>query len=204
MTVRRQLKLKVCDVTACEAMCCHDGAYLEPQEEAFLKELVERVPALKAQLPEEFIVDGFWDGELLGRKTATRPQHYDNPDYPAHFTRTRCVFGDAQGFCELEKLGRARGQHPWTFKPMLCWQFPLQEDGGKPRPPSVDPRRDPHRLPGYPGYVSCVGCGKHDESGQPWRQALKGELAYLAQHPQQPLLGSPGHTVDELLADAPE
>ena len=39
------LRLSVCDVSACEAMCCYDGVYLEPQEEAFLHELVERVRA---------------------------------------------------------------------------------------------------------------------------------------------------------------
>ena len=42
MAGKQELKLAVCDVTACEAMCCHDGVYLEPQEEAFLRELVER------------------------------------------------------------------------------------------------------------------------------------------------------------------
>lgn len=199
MAGKQQLKLAVCDVTACEAMCCHDGVYLEPQEEAFLRELVEAVPALKAHLPAEFIVDGWWQGEPLGRKTATRPQHYANPQFPAHFTRTRCVFGDAQGFCELEKLARARGQHPWTFKPSVCWLFPLHESRGKAQPPSADPQQDPHRSEGYPGYVSCVGCGRHDETGRPWREALAGELQWYDRCKPLPVLGSPGHTVQELL-----
>jgi hypothetical protein len=194
-----ELRLSNCDVTVCEAMCCYDGAYIEPQEEAFLHELVRRLPALQARLPAEYIVDGHWGGESLGRKTATRAHDYTNPAYPAHFARTRCVFADAQGFCELEKLARSRGQHPWTFKPSVCWLFPLHQEDGTPEPPPLKPRDDPYREPGYPGYSTCVSCGRHDSKGQPWRNALTAELAYLAKAQQLPLLGSPGNSVEELL-----
>ena len=98
------LKLSVCDIRQCEGRCCYDGVYLLPGEESFLRELVARVPALAAQLPREFIVDGIWNGQSLGRKTATRPVNYQATDFPPHFTRTRCVFSDAVGLCELEKL----------------------------------------------------------------------------------------------------
>jgi hypothetical protein len=193
------LKLSVCDVTRCEAMCCYDGVYLEPQEEAFLLELVERVPALKDRLPAQFIVEGWWEGQHLGRKTATRAHAYRNPDFPAHFARTRCVFADAQGFCELEKLARSRGQHPWTFKPATCWLFPLHEDQGVPEPPPVDAADDPYRQPGYPGYSTFVSCGRHDPRGRPWQEALLRESDYLTAAGSLPLLNSPGHTVRELL-----
>jgi hypothetical protein len=195
------LKLVVCDVTRCEAMCCYDGVYLEPQEEAFLRELVERVPSLKAHLPEAFIVEGWWEGEHLGRKTATRPQAYRNPHFPAHFARTRCVFADAQGFCELEKLALARGQHPWTFKPSTCWLFPLHEDQGAPEPPPVDPADDPYREPGYAGYSTVVPCGRHDPQGRPWQDALLRETGYLSAAKSLPVLNSPGHTVSDCLND---
>ena len=196
-------KLQVCDVLKCEAMCCYDGAYLDPQEEAFLNELVARVPALKAHLPEEFVVEGSWNGEHLGRKTATRVHEYQSPDFPKHFTRTRCVFGDAQGFCELEKLARARGQHPWTFKPSVCWLFPIHAErvGEEVEPPVCNPKDDPYRHAGYPGYGTVVGCGRHDDCGKPWREALTGELAYLAQARRLPILGSKGNTVKDLLGE---
>ena len=196
-----QLRLATCDVSRCEAMCCYDGVYLDEQEEAFRVELVKAVPALKAHLPEQFIVEGYWRGEHLGRKTATRPQQYTNPDFPPHFARTRCVFADAQGFCELEKLARSRGQHPWTFKPAVCWLFPLYEENGVPEPPPLKQRDDPYREPGYPGYSTFVPCGRHEACGSNWRDALAGELAYLARARQLPILGSEGNTVEELLAD---
>ncbi len=194
------LKLSVCDVSQCEGRCCYDGVYLLPGEEGFLRDLVARVPALAAILPAEFVVDGMWKGEHLGRKTATRPVEYKSPDFPAHFTRTRCVFSDAAGYCELEKFARSRGQHPWAFKPTTCWMFPLQDDDGEPAEPVRGPDDDPYVTSDYAGYASCVSCGRHDPAGTPWRQAVAREIAYLEAAPRLPLLGTPGHTVEELLA----
>lgn len=192
--------LKPCDVRQCEAMCCYDGAYLLEGEEAFLVELLAKVPQLREKLPAEFVVDGWWNGEKLGRKTATRAQEYANPDYPAHFTRTRCVFSDATGYCRLESFARERGQHPWTFKPAVCWMHPLQDEDGVPEAPVATPAEDPYRSPTYPGYSPFTACGRHCADGVHWKIALAREIAYLKAAKQLPLLGSPGHTVDELLA----
>jgi hypothetical protein len=173
------LCLSVCDVRACEARCCYDGVYLQPGEERDLRELVAREPALRARLPEEFIVDGYWDGEPLGRKTATRPHEYRSPEFPAHFARTRCVFADDAGFCELQKLALEKRLHPWTFKPTTCWMFPLQDDDGVPAAPVASPAEDPYATPRYPGYANFVPCGRHDPQGRPWRMALHEEIAWL-------------------------
>jgi hypothetical protein len=194
------LKLKVCDIDECQGRCCYDGVYLQGAEEQFLRDLLARVPELAAKVPAEFVVDGYWDGELMGRKTATRPEQYSAADFPAHFTRTRCVFGDTRGFCELEKFARGRGQHPWSFKPTTCWMFPLQDEDGKAVEPVRGPEDDPYRTPEYPGYACVVPCGRHDAAGQPWRKALTREIGHLTAAPRLPLLGTPGHTVDELLA----
>jgi hypothetical protein len=195
-----KLRLSACDVTQCEGRCCYDGVYLQPGEEEFLRELVAKVPQLGAVVPQDFIVDGYWDGELLGRKTATRPHDYRSADFPAHFTRTRCVFADQQGFCELEKFARGNGQHPWSYKPTTCWMFPLQDEDGAVAEPVCGQEDDPHCTPAYPGYASVVSCGRHDAAGKPWREALVREIAWLEAAPRAPKLGTPGHTVDELLA----
>ena len=44
-----------------------------------------------------------------------------------------------------------------------------------------------------------TACGRHCADGQHWKSALRSEIAYLRAAAQLPLLGSPGHTVDELL-----
>ena len=193
------LRLSRCDLSECEGRCCYDGVYLLPAEEQFLRQLVERLPQLRARLPDEFIIDGYWEGSLLGRKTATRAHEYHSADYPAHFTRTRCVFADERGLCELEKLARHNGMHPWSFKPTTCWMFPLQDDAGEPAEPVRGLDDDPYCTPEYPGYASCVPCGRHDPTARPWREALQQEIDYLNQARKLPMLGSPGHTVDELL-----
>jgi len=193
-------RLARCDLELCEGRCCYDGVYLLPAEEEFLRELVARLPALRATLPGEFIVDGYWAGAFFGRKTATRLHDYRSADFPAHFSRTRCVFADAKGYCELEKLARSSGMHPWSFKPTTCWMFPLQDDDGEPAAPVSGPEDDPYHTREYPGYATCVPCGAHREDGRPWREALREEIEYLAQALKLPLLGTPGHTVDELLA----
>jgi hypothetical protein len=185
-----ELRLKTCDPRACEAMCCHDGVYLDEGEERRLRALVERTPALRARLPAEYVVEGWWNGERLGRKTATRPHAYRNADWPAHFPRTRCVFADEAGLCELQKLGMERRQHPWRYKPFTCWMFPLDEQDGEAQAPEADPRADPHNVPGYPGYASVVPCGRHDPQGAPWQEALAGELRRFAEVRDQADLGS--------------
>ncbi len=43
-------------------------------------------------------------------------------------------------------------------------------------------------------------CGRHDAQGLPWRDTLQQEIHYLQQAADLPLLGTPGHTVDDLLA----
>ncbi len=160
----------------------------------------KKLPELRAKVPEQFVVDGYWDGEFLGRKTATRPNEYRSADFPAHFTRTRCVFGDSQGFCELEKFARNNGQHPWSYKPTTCWMFPLQDEDGAVAEPVRGQADDPYFTRDYPGYASCLPCGRHDPAGKPWRESLAREISYLEAAPRPPKLGTPGNTVDELLA----
>ena len=104
-------------------------------------------------------------------EAATRPHAYRNPRFPAHFTRTRCVFADGQFCLKLEKFARSRAQHPWTFKPSVCWLFPMQESAGKPVAPVADQREDPFQLADYPGYETIVNCGRHDAAGRLDRSA---------------------------------
>jgi hypothetical protein len=177
--MQQQLRLKTCELAECEAMCCHDGVYLSAEEERRLKQLVDSTPALRARLPAEYVVDGWWNGHPLGRKTATRPHAYRNTEWPAHFPRTRCVFADEAGRCELQKLGLQRKRHAWRYKPFTCWMFPLDERDGRALPPSADPAGDPYRTAQYPGFVSVVPCGRHDPEGQPWQRALARELQHF-------------------------
>ncbi len=176
--------LRRCDLARCEAMCCYDGAYLRPGEEARLHETVRAHPDVFAFLPASYVVDGAWQAKLLGRKTAVRPHRYAQPDFPAHFRQTRCVFALADGRCSLQVLAVRLGEHPWARKPRACWLHPLREGPHGPVPPPIDHAGDPDRWgEGYPGFVTYTACGRHREDGAPWRAVLAAELAYYARPP---------------------
>jgi hypothetical protein len=168
-------------------------------EEAFLTELVNKLPELKSILPKEFIVDGYWQGEFYGRKTATRPHEYRNLNFPKHFTKTRCVFADNDGYCELEKISRNKGIHPWTFKPATCWLFPLGVKNGEVQPPPANSTDDPFKFDGYDGYVTKVPCGQHQDDGDDWKISLSKEIKYFEKAKNLPILGSENNEVNKLL-----
>lgn len=175
-----QVLLKQCNLNECEARCCYDGVYLQPGEEERIRAAVADEPELFAQLPENFIVDGSWEGRVSGRKTAIRPHHFKHPGFPPHFTRTRCVFCAPDHLCLLQAYSVMKGLHKWAFKPAACWLFPLQlKKGGQPAPPPGPGEPDPDCLgPDYPGYPTFVPCGQHRPDGQIWQEVLREEIAH--------------------------
>jgi hypothetical protein len=171
------VRLGRCDLAACEALCCHDGAYVEPDDEERIGAARAAYPEFFHDMPAEAIVEENWRGLGAGRKTATRPWTYRR-QIPAHFPATRCVFADGQGWCRLESAARAHGLHPWTFKPVTCFLFPLAD--GDPASGPATPGRDPFDLgPDYPGFATVVDCGRHQPAGRPWHEVLRDELAML-------------------------
>lgn len=172
------VRLQRCDVIVCEALCCHDGAYVEPEDETRIAAAMERWPEFFRHVPAGPIVEENWRGLGGGRKTAVRPWRYRR-EIPAHFPSTRCVFAEDNGFCSLESVARAHGLHPWIFKPVTCFMFPLVEDDPSNGP--APPGEDPFDLgPSYPGFATIVDCGRHRPGGQPWRDLLREELDAVA------------------------
>ena len=177
---RSHVKLRVCNLGECEARCCYDGVYLEDGEEAKLIDLVASAPGFFENLPHDFIVDGSWGGgRIVGRKTAVRPYEYRAANFPAHFSRTRCVFCSDDHKCLLQVLAVRRGLHKWTYKPKTCWMFPMELDDREPAPPPSVSEPDPQCLgEKYPGFVKFVPCGQDRPDGDPWEQALAEEIKY--------------------------
>ena len=172
-------RLQHCDLQDCEARCCYDGVYLWEREEEKIREIVASDVAFFDNLPEEYIVDGFWDGEYEGRKTAIRPYEFKRADFPDHFTRTRCVFCSADHKCMLQLLAVKRGLHKWAYKPTKCWLFPLRIVDSELTPPLAINEPDANCLgDDYPGYANYTFCGLDREEGDPWDQNLAEELEY--------------------------
>ncbi|QJX79983.1 DUF3109 family protein [Priestia megaterium] len=177
------LKLKRCDLTKCKAMCCYDGVYLEKGEEEKIREIVQIYPDYFQHLPKDFIVDGKWKGVADGRKTATRPYNYNDPEYPKHFEQTRCVFATKDHLCSLQIASTNESTHHWDFKPQSCWKFPLQEENNHIKPPVFNKENDPYNLgTDYPGYASFTECGKYKEDGEQWNLVLREEIDYFSKN----------------------
>ena len=168
-------KLHYCELNECEGVCCSDGAFLLPEEEAIIQDAVSRYPDHFRHLPDNFILDSEWHGNV-GRKTAVYPLSYKNK--PAHFADTRCALSEQDGKCSLQTLAVKLGKHKWHFKPMGCWLFPLSADeSGLVAPPRTR-REDPNNLgKHYPGFAAAAPCGKHHEKGKVWWIQLKEEVA---------------------------
>jgi tetratricopeptide (TPR) repeat protein len=172
-------KIKSCGMK-CQAVCCYDGVYLLDGEEVKIKEVVKRYPQYFENLPDEFIVDGNWKDIAKGRKTAVKPWQYDAEDFPAHFDRTRCVFADDDGLCTLQKAATDLNFHPWKFKPMACWAFPLRLENNSIVGPPKECEEDPDYVDEtFPGYTKYVRCGRHDNDGISWVDVYRQEILEL-------------------------
>jgi tetratricopeptide (TPR) repeat protein len=183
----RVVRLRVCNLDQCEARCCYDGVYLMPGEEEKIRAAVEASPELFRALPSDYIVEGTWAGKSQGRKTATRPHDFKSQSFPAHFTRTRCVFCADDHRCLLQVAAVRRRLHKWTYKPAACWMFPMRIVDGAPAPPPARDQPDPDALgPEYPGYTKFVPCGQDCSDGLPWKQTLRGEIEYFARWKPRP------------------
>lgn len=176
MKKKRRLpaKLRYCDLAHCEGVCCSSGAFLQPDDEAIIHQVVATHPAHFKHLPKRYIINGEWEGNT-GRKTAVRPYQYRKK--PAHFENTRCVFTESDGKCSLQTLAVALGEHKWAYKPMGCWLFPLSADERGLIAPPRTRREDPNNLgKHYPGFATSTPCGQHHAKGKVWWLTLKEEV----------------------------
>lgn len=177
LAVEPLLQMPNCE--ACEAKCCYDGVYLEKKEAEYIENFVTNYQERFENLKQDFIVQGTWVGLEHLKKTATKAFDYKG-DFPQHFNKTRCVFCDDEGLCLLQVVATDLQMHPWSVKPRACWSFPIHgvRDGNIISPPKMN-EPDPNNLgPEYPGYVTCLPCGKAQLQGKSWRDIYKNEIEY--------------------------
>lgn len=188
--------LKVCELSVCRATCCHDGAWLSPEEAAGIRQVV-------ADHPDRLRGYGWTHKESI-RSEAGRQRTLTveaapaelAEAFPVHFPRTRCVFLDAEHRCVLQRLAMDGDRHPWFWKPVSCWMHPLllrpRERGGRPVLTLAKPGDDPSAGAGYPGFGSCTPCGMPVEGSPPAWATLRAELELLGAISGRDLLGELG------------
>ncbi len=171
-----------CFCGSCQSVCCYDGVYLTPEEERRITEFVEAHPEHFEWLKRPFIVDGDWPGMRSRRKTEKTEAHDYDASFPAHFTKTKCVFELPSGQCGLQRAATDLQMHPWHVKPMACWSFPIRKvEGERIQPPITDLDEDPDYInESYPGYVSYLPCVKHGrQDGVSWTVKYRNEIEYI-------------------------
>lgn len=182
------MPLKVCELSSCRATCCHDGVFVDDEQQAGIDAVVGDLESYGLDRRE-------WRESRDGRvKTATVGADEVAEDFPAHFPRTRCVFLDEEDRCLLQRLAVDRGRHPWWWKPVSCWMHPLllRSHGGRPLLTLARPGSDPAAAPDYPGFGSFTPCGMPCDGGEPAWQALRGELELLGRIGGRDLLSELG------------
>lgn len=165
-------RIKTCDFSSCEAMCCYDGVYLKEGDQVRIDEAITKHPEYFEHLPVDYIVQGEWN-DIKGLKTNTRPFNYKSNLFPAHFNKTRCVFADDSGTCSLESVSREQTEHKWTYKPTGCIKHPLNTnlEFGTEDENNIDTS--------YPGFSTYTECGIEKLGGKKWQEELNEEVEYL-------------------------
>ena len=169
-------------MSKCPGYCCYDGVYVSAAEEQKLQEIIKNHPNDFSESPEYYFEYGNWHDRAIGRKTKTRPFNYTN-DFPKHFNQTKCIFADNMGLCILQKIAIRENIHEWSYKPMACIMFPLVVRSGKIVPPPNRNQPDDYYIDTtYPGFINCLYCGQDCDDGKNWRDVLRQEIEYFAQH----------------------
>lgn len=176
-----EVLIRGCEVSRCRATCCYDGVHLSVEEAA-------HVETMSLKMERDFPTGVVMESDKGGVKTVIREAEVGElaVDFPEHFAKTRCVFLDGDGYCELQKLSMKEGLDPWFHKPLTCWIHPLViVPAGKweerPVLTLVNRVNDPQKVKGYPGFASCTHCGREDSDGNPAWQVLESELKMLGE-----------------------
>lgn len=176
-------RLARCELSNCRGMCCYDGVYVDRNTAEVLGQISQARRAefreSGAILPTAVITEGVWRDGSSGLKTATRPAELRARvgDFPDHFDDTSCVFRIDDGRCSLQTLAMKDGRHPWSYKPLVCWLFPINVSPE--RITLYDEDTDPYRYPDYDGFASRTFCGRTAAHGRPAWEVLRPELEFL-------------------------
>jgi hypothetical protein len=151
-----QRKINRCSLANCKGTCCYGGVRVDDDTARVLQQLsVDRAPDFREMglnLPSSVVARTKWQG-VSGNITALKPFPFRSAvdNYPIDFDETACTFLMHDGRCGLQLLAELDGKHPWYFKPLSCWLFPIKLWKSEIR--LFNKETDPFRFLGYNGFV---------------------------------------------------
>jgi len=102
----------------CNGECCYYGVYTDKAEHEKILSLKDKLIPLMDETQSKDITTWFEE-----------PQEDDDFDsgiaVGTEVINGKCVFLDKNGLCVIQSLAINEGKHPWDYKPLYCYLFPI-------------------------------------------------------------------------------
>lgn len=98
--------------------CCIYGVYTDYKEHEKILYIKNEIKALMDETQSKNEKDWFEEPE--------KDDDFESGiAVGTNIINNKCAFLDKHGLCTLQKLGLAKGEHKWEYKPLYCVLFPL-------------------------------------------------------------------------------
>ena len=102
----------------CNGECCYYGVYTDKAEHETILTLKDKLIPLMDETQSKNISEWFEE-----------PQEDDDFDsgiaVGTQVINGKCTFLDKNGLCVIQALAINEGKHPWDYKPLYCYLFPV-------------------------------------------------------------------------------
>ncbi|MFA6979070.1 MAG: DUF3109 family protein [Ignavibacteriaceae bacterium] len=102
----------------CNGECCYYGVYTDKAEHEKILSLKDKLIPLMDETQSKNISEWFEE-----------PQEDDDFDsgiaVGTQVINGKCTFLDKNGLCVIQALAINEGKHPWDYKPLYCYLFPI-------------------------------------------------------------------------------
>jgi len=102
----------------CQGECCYYGVYTDKAEHETILEIKDKLISLMDETQSTNVEEWFED-----------PQEDDDFDsgiaVGTEIVNGKCAFLNKEGLCVIQSLAINEGKHPWHYKPLYCYLFPI-------------------------------------------------------------------------------
>jgi len=102
----------------CQGECCYYGVYTDKAEHETILEIKDKLISLMDETQSTNVEEWFED-----------PQEDDDFDsgiaVGTEIVNGKCAFLNKEGLCVIQSLAINEGKHPWQYKPLYCYLFPI-------------------------------------------------------------------------------
>jgi hypothetical protein len=102
----------------CNGECCYYGVYADKTESEKILSLKDKLIPLMDETQSKNVSEWFEE-----------PQEDDDFEsgiaVGTEVINGKCAFLDKNGLCVIQSLAINEGKHPWDYKPLYCYLFPI-------------------------------------------------------------------------------